>query len=112
MTPLYDIMSAYPLLANKQLQAKKIKMAMAISGKNRHYLWHTIQPRHFLSTAKQAGFNEKTARTLVVEMMDALDEVIARIEAMIPDGFPDTIATPILTSMRKQRDRYAAGLEN
>ncbi len=112
MTPLYDIMSAYPLLANKQLQAKKIKMAMAISGKNRHYLWHTIQPRHFLSTAKQAGFNEKTARTLVVEMMDAVDEVIARIEAMIPDGFPDTIATPILTSMRKQRDRYAAGLEN
>ncbi|MDT8283292.1 MAG: type II toxin-antitoxin system HipA family toxin [Gammaproteobacteria bacterium] len=106
MTPLYDIMSAHPLLANKQLQAKKIKMAMAISGKNRHYHWRTIQPRHFLSTARQAGFNEKTARDLVIDMMDVVEAVIARVEAQIPDNFPDAIATPILMGIRKQRDLY------
>ncbi len=111
MTPLYDIMSAHPLLANKQMQAKKIKMAMALSGKNRHYHWHTIRPRHFLSTARQAGFNEQAARILVVEMMDAVEEVIAHVEAQIPDGFPDAVATPILAGMCKQRDRYAGGLE-
>ncbi len=33
MTPLYDIMSAHPLLDAKQLQSQKIKMAMAVSGK-------------------------------------------------------------------------------
>jgi len=106
MTPLYDIMSAHPLLANKQLQLKKIKMAMAVSGKNRHYHWHTIQPRHFLSTAKQVGFNEKTARNLVVEMMDRVEDVITRVEAQIPDNFPDAIATPILMGIRKQRELY------
>ncbi len=106
MTPLYDIMSAHPLLVNRQLEAKKIKMAMALSGKNRHYRWHTIQPRHFISTAKQAGFNEKTARVIVNNILETLDDVIAGIEVMIPDGFPDAIAASILTGMRKQRDRY------
>ena len=33
LTPLYDIMSAHPLIAKNQLQAKKIKMAMALKGK-------------------------------------------------------------------------------
>ena len=42
MTPLYDIMSAHPLLENKNLQEKKIKMAMALSGKNRHYHWYSM----------------------------------------------------------------------
>ena len=107
MTPLYDIMSAHPLLAKKQLQAKKIKMAMAFSGKNRHYHWDKIQVRHFISTAKQSGFNEKTAYAILVEMMDIVDDVIAYIEAQLPTDFPDAIATPILSGIRKQRDRFA-----
>ena len=39
LAPLYDIMSAHPLISNNQLQAKKIKMAMALKGKNNHYHW-------------------------------------------------------------------------
>ena len=54
LTPLYDIMSAYPLMAKKQLQAQKIKMAMALKGKNNHYHWYNIQRRYFIETAKDA----------------------------------------------------------
>jgi len=104
MTPLYDIMSAHPLLEDRQLEAKKIKMAMALSGKNRHYHWSNIQPRHFLSTARQVGFNETTAQTIVRDMMAAVDDVIARVEVQIPDDFPEAIATPILAGICKQRD--------
>jgi serine/threonine-protein kinase HipA len=107
MTPLYDIMSAHPLIAKKQLQARKIKMAMALSGDNRHYLWHTIYPRHFISTAQQVGFNVKTARSLFHEMMDRVDPVISQVEAQLPDGFPAAIAGSILAGMKKQRDRYS-----
>ncbi len=53
----------------------------------------------------------ETARIIVVEMMEAVEEVIARVEAQIPDGFPDAVATPILAGMCKQRDQYAGGLE-
>lgn len=107
MTPLYDIMSAHPLMAKKQLQARKIKMAMALSGDNRHYLWHTLYPRHFISTAQQVGFNVKTAQSLFGEMMDRVGPVISQVEAELPDGFPAAIAESILAGMRKQRDRYS-----
>jgi len=107
MTPLYDIMSAHPLLENRSLQARKIKMAMALTGKNRHYHWHNMQPRHFLSTAKQAGFNAKTARSIFSKMMDSLDEVIQGVEEQIPKNFPEGIVKPILNGMLKQRERYS-----
>ncbi len=105
MTPLYDIMSAHPMLGNRQLEAKKIKMAMALFGKNRHYHWHSIQPRHFISTAKKVGFNEKNARAIIADLMGMVDEVIAKVEASIPDGFPDAIAVSIFEGMKAQRDR-------
>ena len=112
MTPMYDIMSAYPLLATRQLEARKIKMAMALSGKNRHYHWDKIQPRHFITTANQAGFNEKTARTIVADMIAMVDDAIASVERQIPAGFPDAIASPILAGIRIQRDRYVGAADS
>jgi len=106
MTPLYDIMSAHPLMVSRQLEAKKIKMAMALTGRNRHYHWHKIQPRHFMSTAKQVGFNEKTAGAIMGEMMERLDEVISKLESQIPPDFPEAISLAILEGMQKQRDRF------
>jgi len=106
LTPLYDIMSAYPLLDKRQLERKKIKMAMALIGKNRHYHWDKIQPRHFISTAKVVGFNEKKAAAILTEMMAKVDQVIDDVGVQVPDDFPDKIVTSILTGMRKQRDRF------
>jgi len=106
MTPLYDIMSAHPLLVTRQLEAKKIKMAMALTGKNRHYHWDKIQPRHFVSTAKQVGFNEKAAKAIIDEVMEMVDEVISKLESQIPSNFPEAISVAILDGMRKQRDRF------
>ena len=37
LTPFYDLLSASPLIANGSLQANKVKLAMGISGKNKHY---------------------------------------------------------------------------
>jgi serine/threonine-protein kinase HipA len=36
LPPLYNIMSAYPLINARQLQIQKIKMAMALKGKKNH----------------------------------------------------------------------------
>lgn len=106
MTPLYDIMSAYPLLANRQMEENKIKMAMALSGQNRHYHWAKIQTRHFISTANKVGFNEKTARIILADMIAMVDEALEKIEVQIPADFPEAIATTTLAGIRKQRDRY------
>jgi serine/threonine-protein kinase HipA len=109
LTPLYDIMSAHPLMAQKQLYPGKIKMAMALLGKNRHYHWHTIQPRHFISTAEHVGFHAEIARRLLNDMLDRVDTAIDKVKNELPPGFPDAIATPIFAGMLKQRDVAVRG---
>ncbi len=106
MTPLYDIMSAHPLVANSRLQSKKIKMAMALVGKNRHYHWHSIQPRHFVSTAESIGFNTETARALFNEMIDRIETVVSRVESQLPAWFPESIARSTFDGMLKQRGKF------
>jgi serine/threonine-protein kinase HipA len=106
LTPLYDILSAYPLLATKQLQKQKIKMAMALIGKNKHYHWHDIQRRHFLTTAKSVQFSIKTAEKILDEMLAQTENAIEKVSDQLPKTFPSAIAEPILKGMIKCRDRF------
>lgn len=99
LTPLYDIMSAYPLIANKQLQAQKIKMAMALRGKNNHYHWHTLQRRYFLETAKAVNYSPIRAENILDEMLEQTDEVIQKVSRKLPKKFPSKISEPIFEGM-------------
>ena len=102
MTPFYDILSAYPILAKKKLQKQKIKMAMSLKGKNVHWHWYGIQPRHFISTAKFAGYSQDRARQSFEQVMDEIDSAIATVETMIPNDFPDYVATSIFAGIRER----------
>lgn len=99
LTPLYDIISAYPLIEKKQLQAQKIKMAMALRGKNTHYHWHSMQRRHFLDTAKAVNYSTERAETILDEMLEKSDAVINEVAAQLPGDFPNEIAQPIFTGI-------------
>ncbi|MCW5589293.1 MAG: type II toxin-antitoxin system HipA family toxin [Legionellales bacterium] len=99
LTPLYDIMSAYPLLDSNQLQRKKTKMAMALVGKNSHYHWHEMTRRHFLSTAKFAGYSQELAEKLLTNILDKIDSVIDEVSQKITDD-----------NLKKTADLIFAGL--
>lgn len=105
LAPLYDIISAYPLIVNKQLQVKKIKMAMALKGKNNHYHWYDIQRRYFLSTAKAVNYSIQKAEQIIDEMLSEMDIVIEQVSRKIPSEFPDKIAQPILSGMLLVRNK-------
>ena len=107
LTPLYDIMSAHPLLANKQLQKQKIKMAMALKGKNTHYSWHQCQRRHFMHTAKVANYSVKSAEYILDSMLEATDKVIAQVATTLPKQFPEHIAGPIFDGMLSMREKLS-----
>ncbi len=49
LTPLYDVMSIWPVEGHRpnQFSMFKAKMAMAVLGRNKHYLFKDIQRRHF-----------------------------------------------------------------
>ncbi len=99
LTPLYDIMSAYPLLAKKQLQAQKIKMAMALKGKNNHYHWDKLQRRYFIETAKAANYSSERAEVIIEEMLGKVELVVEKVADNLPPKFPSQIAKSIFAGM-------------
>lgn len=107
LTPLYDIMSMYPLIKTKELEEKKIKMAMALKGQNNHYHWHGIQRRHFLSMAKAANYSVEKAEQILDEMLQKIDLVIEQVSAKLPANFPDRISKPIFDGMRKMQRKLS-----
>ena len=105
LTPLYDIMSAYPLITKKQLQKQKIKMAMALKGENNHYHWYGVQRRHFIGAAKAANFSTEKAETILNEMLDKVEEVIEEVSVQLPSAFPKHISQPIFNGMKLMKQR-------
>ncbi|HSW68645.1 MAG TPA: type II toxin-antitoxin system HipA family toxin [Gammaproteobacteria bacterium] len=105
LTPLYDIMSAYPLIAKKQLQKQKIKMAMALKGEDNHYHWHNAQRRHFIKTAKDANYSVEKAEAILDEMLSKVDGVIKKLSAQLPPTFPRQISQSIFDGMQSMKQR-------
>jgi len=107
MTPLYDILSAYPTMSGYSelksgLQSQKIKMAMSLKGKNTHWKWSRIQPRHFISTAEFIKYpSDKVARYYEF-FVDNVELAIAEVEGKLSNDFPDYVADAIFSGLRKQ----------
>lgn len=110
LTPIYDVLSAFPLFASGGIQEKKAKMAMALEGKNRHYHVSMIQPRHFISTAEKIGFSVPKTIEMMQQMADATEQVITRVRANLPAGFPESISNAIFDGLNGQADKIKRAL--
>ena len=106
LTPVYDVISAYPLAEKGQIEYKKIKLAMALHGKNTHYVLHEILPRHWFAESKKVDFPEFSMQKIIDATLNNLDQVIANIKSRLPDNFPEDIANPIFEGMRKTADKF------
>lgn len=108
LAPLYDIMSAYPILGSgaNRLAPQKVRMAMAVTGKNRHYKWMEIQPRHWLTTAASVGL-ESTVDEDLESLTSQVPKVVESVSGLLPDRFPDSVATPVLEGLRQSANRLA-----
>lgn len=100
LTPRYDVLSALPVLGTTRgkLQPKKVKMAMAVQGKARHYLWHTIQARHWEETAHRCGMSAAYP-ALKDELISMTPNIVRIVANALPRGFPESIAVPILKGL-------------
>ncbi len=110
MTPLYDVISAYPLMAQGSLAPEKARMAMALKGKNRHYRWARMEPRHFITTADQAGFSADQAIDIIQEIAEHADPVVSDVAGRIPGDFPAATSDPIFDGILRQAARLKAFL--
>ncbi len=107
LSPLYDVMSAYPVAAKRQLEWKELKMGMALKGKNTHYHWYNIQLRHWLSMADKCKFPQENMQAIIDEIFDKMEEVISKVTQLLPSNFPAHISDPIFEGMRKVKKRVS-----
>jgi serine/threonine-protein kinase HipA len=105
LTPAYDIMSAYPLVAKRQLERQNLKMAMAVRGNASHYQWMGIMYRHWLSMAGHCRFPAEEMASVITGLLERVDDVIAAVSGLLPQSFPEEVSGAIFDGMRNARDR-------
>ncbi len=103
-TPIYDILSAHPVIGHgaHQLSPQKAKMAMAVRGRSNHYRFAEIRRRHWIEQAKQIGLAQTEAEQLIKEVLASTMNIIREVEPLIPNDFPTDIAGAIFSGMRDQ----------
>lgn len=109
LTRLYDVMSAYPVLGDgpHPWSSREIKLAMALPGRNKHYVMHTIQRRHFDSTAQKVGY-APTAAPIVEDILARTPAAITQVQAELPRGFDPRVAETILGGLERAAAALAA----
>lgn len=101
LTPLYDVMSIWPVEGNgpNQFSMFKAKMAMAVLGKNKHYLFKDIQRRHFNNMAGKC-FDRIDAEKVIGQVLEATPIAISAMKSKLPEGFPDWIAESVFNGLQ------------
>jgi serine/threonine-protein kinase HipA len=101
LTPLYDILTAQPSLASRQIEKKQVKMAMSV-GDNRHYVLDRITGRHFRQTAKKGGVPDALVEEAIQEICERVEPALRAIEATLPIGFSEPIHLAVSQSARER----------
>ncbi len=113
LTPLYDVLSAYPVLGKgpKQLSPFKARMAMAVRSRNAHWKMQDIQRRHWLALAARHGILTEAGlpiASLVDEIAARTPAVIATVQARLPADFAAPVADAIFGGLQDAANRLAA----
>ena len=102
LTPLYDVMSIWPVTGKgaNQFSRYKAKLAMALVGKNKHYHFKDIERRHFNSTAARY-FQRNDAEDLIEQILNRVPAAIESMEKKLSSGFPGLVAETIFEGLRR-----------
>jgi serine/threonine-protein kinase HipA len=109
LTPLYDVLSAWPIAGPRQnqLHPKKLKLAMSLRGtRNKHYRIEEMNRRLFNLTARQCGIGSDM-EAIIRDVLSATPDAIAKVETRLPRGFPAGLFASVTTGLRKAATQLA-----
>ena len=109
-TPLYDVLSAWPIIGDgpNQIPLRRAKMAMALRSTNAHYRLHEIEARHWRKLAVQTGV--AGAFDTMREFVAAVPAALERVQGQLPERFPPKVWKPVRSGMLAQARRFGEGL--
>ncbi len=106
-TPLYDVLSAHPILGNgaNKVAPQRAKLAMAVRGSENYYLLQQIQRRHWSRHAQLVGLGAPAAEKIIEEVLASAHKVVDAVYRQLPSEFPKDLADAILGGMINQCER-------
>lgn len=109
-TPIYDVLSAHPVIGRgkNQIPPAKARLAMAVRGSTHYYLIEKIQRRHWIAQAQQVGLGAEAAEHLINEVIAATEAVIGMAASQLPRSFPLDLADAMFDGMRRLSAKLAA----
>lgn len=117
LTPLYDVLSAYPVLGEGPTKVSpfKAKMAMAVRSKNPHWKMREILRRHWVAAGVRYGVvteDGRQAQHIVDDLVERTPLVVATVQQMLPDHFPAQLADSILGGLQDAAKNLAAAISS
>ncbi|WP_321782370.1 type II toxin-antitoxin system HipA family toxin [Paraburkholderia sp. J94] len=102
-TPLYDVLSAHPIIGRgrNQVAAQRASLAMAVRGRNAHYRIAQILPRHWIAQGQRVGFSIDQVEEMMATVVAQTERVIDEVGARIPREFPLDVADAVFAGMRR-----------
>jgi serine/threonine-protein kinase HipA len=108
MTPLYDVLSAWPVIGTgaNQLPVQDAKLTMAMCGKSRHYRLREIHPRHWYELARRVGLPGLWDR--MRNFVESVNAHVALVKARLPSSFPERVIDAIAEGVKQQAAAFIA----
>ncbi len=105
MTPLYDVVSAYPVLGNgpNRVSPHRVKLAMALRCTNAHWRMRDILRRHWEEVGRRSGIVSASGQGvdgLIQDIIDRTPVALDAVAAKLPAGFPAYVADSILGGIK------------
>ncbi|MGF6774314.1 serine/threonine-protein kinase HipA [Paraburkholderia sp. GAS199] len=106
LTPLYDVMSIWPVEGNgpNQWSWFKAKLAMGMWSRSKHDAFRDVQRRHFNAMALKCSHGAD-AEPLIQRLIERTPSVIAQVSSELPERFPARVAERIFAGLQSSAAR-------
>lgn len=108
LTPLYDVMSIWPVEGSgpNQWSWFKARLAMGMWSRSKHDAFRDVQRRHFNTMALKCSYGAN-AEPLIQRLIEQTPGVIERVSAELPERFPAKVAERIFKGLTSSAAKLA-----
>lgn len=109
LTPLYDVLSAWPIIGNgaNRIPYPRAKLAMGLKATQMHDRLQDIQPRHWQRLATTAA---PDAWSRMLTMAEGLGSALEAVEQELPERFPCPLWQSVNAGARRHAALFLSGI--
>ena len=112
LTPLYDVLSAYPVIGRGRgkLPHQKAHLAMSVRARSPHSQLDYLKPRHWAEEARRSGVPNMLGA--MIWLATCAPDAIRWASNELPDGFPEHVWEAITAGLAKASKVFLDGIDD